>query len=288
MTTAQPRKTVYFHVGLPKTGTSTVQAMLRENAGRLQDAGLHVMFNDQMLRAVNRQAGRICKYGASDHAARLRLALATRRLSAALRAVPEQRILVSDENLPGWRIDNLYRLPFDRGPRLVMEALRAAFDDFDIRWIMATRDATDHMRSAHVFVTQQKGETADFDSWSARIGKPEEIDRLIADTAAYWGAAGHVFRMEDEIAAGRPWGHNILAHVGVPQAELAQLIDVKPANSGVPKNLLPFVRRVNALNLEDETRKQVVQVLRDLHDDLAAPTEDSKTDRRSASRGKRS
>lgn len=287
MTTAQPRKTVYFHVGLPKTGTTTVQAMLRENAGRLADEGLYVMCTDPLLRAVNRQAGRICKYGASDLAARFRLALAARRLASALKAVPQQRVLVSDENLPGWRIDNLYRLPFDAGPRLVMDALRAAFHDFDVRWIMGTRDAQAHMRSAHVFVTQQKGETAEFDSWAARVGEAGKIDRLVSDTRAYWGEAGHVFRMEDEVAAGGRWGHNILAQAGVSQAVLDRLADVDTANSGVPKGLLPFVRRVNALNLEDDARKAVVQVLRDLREDVMLAANSETADQHPVARGER-
>ena len=269
MTTAQPRKTVYFHVGLPKTGTTTVQAMLRENAGRLADEGLYVMCTDPLLRAVNRQAGRICKYGASDLAARFRLALAARRLASALKAVPQQRVLVSDENLPGWRIDNLYRLPFDAGPRL------------------GTRDAQAHMRSAHVFVTQQKGETAEFDSWAARVGEAGKIDRLVSDTRAYWGEAGHVFRMEDEVAAGGRWGHNILAQAGVSQAVLDRLADVDTANSGVPKGLLPFVRRVNALNLEDDARKAVVQVLRDLREDVMLAANSETADQHPVARGER-
>lgn len=263
MSSSGERKTVYFHVGLPKTGTTTLQMLLARDAQFLEQTGLHVVRpGNPLVDDVARRAGRICNYGKSDWVARYLMRRASMRLADRLRRVPQSRIMISHENLPGWRIRNLYRGSFDAGPRVALDLLCAAFSDFDVRWIMSTRDAEAHMRSSYGFLAKQKGETEDFDAWAAKLGTKYAFDQMVVEATGYFGADGYVFRMEDEIAKGAPWGHNILSYAGVSNADLAQLDAVATANDALPPVLLPYAQEVNALNLDRDTRKEIIAVLK--------------------------
>ena len=199
---------------------------------------------------------------------------AARRLARDVRDQACDTVLVSAENLPGWRINNLYKLSFASGARIALDDLKTAFAEFDVFWILGTRAAEQHLWSSYRFVSQRKGAKEPFEDWAARTGSTDMLERLVAETVAYLGDRTYVFRMEDEIAAGHPWGHNILSHVGLTPDQLAGLEDVAAENQSAPTDLLPYIKRINGMDLPKDVRQEIVAILRDVHGLRGAASED--------------
>lgn len=259
------RQRVYFHIGLPKTGTTTFQTVLQENRDTLERFGLSVIVDSTAVRWFCKQSGRVTKNGRFDLMARLRMRQAARILAREVRKLPNDKVLVSAENLPGWRINNLYRVPFDKGARLALYELEAAFSEFDVKWILQTRDLGTHMMSAYRFLMQRKGVSGSFEEWVRQTGSTDCLRRLIDDTLAYLGDDTFVGRMEDEIGTKQIWGHGIFSFIGLTEGQISELQDVRPQNESVSKDLLPYISRINRMNLPKETRLQIVKVLEDMH-----------------------
>ncbi len=276
-------KRVFIHIGLPKTGTTTFQEMLRENAVALQEFGLATMTDGAALGDFSRQSGRIARYGRMDLTARWRMKRAARRLAEEVMAQPADTVLVSHENLPGWRTDNLYRVPYAQAAKIALDELRAALAECDVHWILGLRDSEAHLRSSYTFLSQRKGVCAPFDSW-ARANGSEKLEKLIEDAVVDLGKNAYVFRMEDEVASGKPWGHNILEYIGIPPEQRAQLKDVSARNQSVPKDLLPYVHKVNAMRLPKKIRHEIIEVLKDVRNEHASRPKHEDSPRHSGGR----
>ncbi|MCC1491559.1 hypothetical protein [Cognatishimia sp. F0-27] len=262
----QATKTVFVHVGFPKTGTSTFQAMLRHNAGRLAASGLAVVTDSPELVDFSKQAGRIGNPRRNALATRLHLRRSARSLADSVARLREPRVLISHENLPGWRVKNLYNTPFHKGPVKAISAVESAFGECRLTWMLMTREAAAHQRSAYKFFSRRKGTAERFEDWVAAMGPAENLDRMVEDARAYWGERLMVFRMEDEIASGDRWGHGMLRAIGVPQDVLDTLEDVPDEKVGLPPSLLPFAHRINALGLEKPLRQALVEMLPEVRD----------------------
>ncbi|QFS81478.1 hypothetical protein FIU97_01345 [Roseivivax sp. THAF40] len=264
------KKQVFFHVGLPKTGTTTFQAMLRQNEDYLAGHGLAVLGNKSETRAFSKAAGRFCRHGPMDIVARIAMKRAAAALEARVRDLPQERVLITDENLPGWRIKNLYSIRFADGAKYAVDTLEAAFKEHSVTWIMSTRDPADHLRSSYNYVVKQKGGTKDFEAWQKKIGSAEGLATLISDAAAHWGERGRLLAMEDAVREGGLWGADILRASGLSEDVIAGLAPVEAANARLPDALMPYVYRINEMKLDRDLRKEVLQLLLDVYDQARA------------------
>ncbi|QFT45208.1 hypothetical protein FIU97_01350 [Roseivivax sp. THAF40] len=266
MSSGSASKQVFFHVGLPKTGTKTFQAMLQENKHALDAADLGVILKGPSTKAFSRVARSLREGDGFAPWLRYKLRRAAQDLETAVRQIPQGKVIVSYENLLGWRIENLYRHPYDRGTRFAVDTLTKAFHAHDVAWIVTTRNAEAHYQSAYSFKKKQRGEASSFDEWSKRVGRYENLDTLIADAKAHWGARGHVFSMEAEIEKGGLWGRNILEVVGLDDLTISNLKPADRANVGLPKPIVPFVDLLNRLDLKKSDRKAITGMFLEIWD----------------------
>ena len=260
-------KRVILHVGLPKTGTSAFQDALELNRDAVEAADISFTTKAQVGKEFRDRVRDIVRHGAN----RWRLS----RLDKAAQGIrdwvdrqPHSVALITDENLLGWRIRDMYRMSFDLGPAQAMDALTRAFAGHDLHWVLYRREAQAHLRSSYRYFVKLRGVAEQFDEWSRHIGTPESLDRLVDDAAQAFGQAGHVFDMEAEKAAPHPWGAPILSQAGMSDDQIAALAPAPRTNTGLPDDLLDYVRDINAIGLSKTERLKAVDVVLRLHADL--------------------
>lgn len=265
------RRHVIFHVGLPKTGTSAFQDALVLNRDAMQARGIAFSRKKEIGADFRAAARDVVRQGAGRWRL-MRLDRAARRIREWADAQGQQVVLITDENLLGWRVRDMYRMDFEHGPAQAMQALQRAFDNDDLSWVLFRRDPVAHMRSSYRYAVKLRGVGLDFDDWAHEMGTPETLGRLVADAETAFGASGHVYDMEDQIASPRPWGAPILELAGMSADEIDALQPAPRTNKGMPDDLLEYVRRINAIGLEKEQRLKAVDVLLTMHSDLTDGT----------------
>lgn len=264
-------KRVILHVGLPKTGTSAFQDALELNRDAVEAADISFTTKADVGKPFRESVRDIVRHGAN----RWRLS----RLDRAARGIrdwvdhqPHSVALITDENLLGWRVRDMYRMRFAQGPQQAMDALTRAFDGYDLQWVLYRRDARAHMKSSYRYVVKLRGVTDSFEDWARGIGTPEALEQLVKDAATAFGPAGHLFDMETEMVAARPWGAPILSLAGMSEAQINALIPAPRTNKGLPDDLLDYVRDINAIGLNKAQRLQAVDVVLRMHADISGGT----------------
>ena len=279
---------VVFHVGLPKTGTTNFQDTLDLNAEALARHGVAYSRKRDVGKPFRARIRDIVRYGSGGPIGRWRrwrLARAAQDIRRWADAQEHPVVLITDENLLGWRIRDMYTMRFPDGPALAKRALEDAFQGYRIDWVLYSRNAGAHMRSSYRYAVKLRGVADDFETWAARAGSAEALDRLVSDARAAFGASGHHFRMEDEAASGRPWGAPVLALCGLSDAAIAELRRAPKSNVGIPDDLLEEVRALNALGLDKARRHDAVQILMRLYDRTTGATTRTQSWRRDPNDG---
>jgi len=152
-------KQVVFHVGAHRSGSSTIQGMLKRRREELASAGLKVLVRNDLSRGV------LLRQVFAMHRGSLR-ALAT---AWPIHRAPGTAIVVSEENLlgtmPGHRSVGFYP-----GYARAIDGLRLLGRMFDVRvrWIVRRQDR--FLESVYAFRVS-RGETEDFASFRARVGQ---------------------------------------------------------------------------------------------------------------------
>ena len=248
-----------IHLGVQKTGTTSFQARLMQNAEVL--APRLVVFTPVRGTPTQKLGRAGMNFSLDPDAVRERL------LVEAITRVREEILplgrdcLISHENLPGAVLGNgpTRRLYPQIGRIIGM--LDAGFAPLVPEYVIYTREMAGWLQSVHAQVVisdrylgtfdQFRFEMADCGTWAEleeRVRRQVGADRL------------RVFRLEDEPDAARP-GQQILRFVGLNEAELAALPGVERLNIRVPVAAVEFVRRLNGSALERAALQDVVRVV---------------------------
>ncbi|MDT0681746.1 hypothetical protein RM543_03535 [Roseicyclus sp. F158] len=250
-------KRVVIHAGLPKTGSTAIQNMLRANENALeQDMALAV--REDRTRELRLAAYRILSRG--GFRARHRLRRAARDLAQWAASAPQDTVLISDENLLGVTSGTLFGATYGDGPRAVVDALLTAFAGQDVIVVLYTREGEALRRSCHNQKVRNGGGTMDYAGFCRAFPDPTMPARLAADLKADLGARARIVTLEDE-ADGRV-GRTVLREAGMGEAAIDALIEPPRINVSIPAAVLELIREINGLGLPDEKRREVVALVR--------------------------
>ena len=116
------QRRIVIHLGLPKTGSTTIQEMLRINREQLHGLGVEVSPRDELTAALRSTAVAFAKGGGLLKRARLQFALW--RFRRQVLATREPVVLISDENMLGTKSESL----FASGQQANFEAMARLLD----------------------------------------------------------------------------------------------------------------------------------------------------------------
>jgi len=253
-------KRVVLHLGLPKTGTTSIQRMLAANRERLgTEHGIRLLLPAD-LQPLHAAIKAIAQRGTSL-GKRRRLRRVIRDMRAECAAFPEPTILLSHEMILGFHSGTMFSTRFDEGPAVAVEALRDVFRGDDLHWALYLRDRESQKRSAYNQNVKVRYVATDFAEWRRVACPPGVFDQLISDLQAHLGARLTLVDYDAERRKGGFWGQPVLALAGVDAADLAAFRVPSPVNESLPPRLLDLKRRANALGLTKPQAREVLKLL---------------------------
>lgn len=262
MSSPSERRLLVIHFGLPKTGSSTIQEMLRLNRDTLRRLGVAVSARDDLTCELRSSNNRFIKKGGLLNQARQRLALW--RFSRRVRLVSEPVLLVSDENLLGTRSAYLFAPQkyerFEAIAKSIDQACRSP--DLECRYVVYTRDLERWRKSSYNQSAKTAKHLLDFQTWCDKNDNLKGPDQIVEKLRAALGERLVVVAMEDELGSGVPLGSAVLSACGLSSNEVSDLKTPQPSNVSMPPNALELIRILGEYGLEREAIKKVTQALR--------------------------
>ena len=204
-----------IHAGLPKTGTTSIQAMLADEACRLKERGVGVITRGNATVRL-RRAGLSPSFRDAGIMGRLHHRREARKFWKDALSLNARRVLVSDENLLGIRSRDMFEPEAARRALRVAHQLRNALPKgSQLKFVLYDRDRDALHRSAWN-QRRRKGSKMSYDEWSEKFPDRDAARSIIDGMSGAFGEAVTVVKMEDEIASGRFLGEQVLAAAGVP------------------------------------------------------------------------
>lgn len=261
-------KTIIVHPGFRKTGTTTVQTMLRRNEALLSPhIGVVTRWTVPSSEAMHKAGQRFTTSPGPATARAVRRA--ARAMSAAIAAMPQSVVLLTDENIIGRRIVSDGRDVFDMAAE-TLALVERAFAGHDVRFVLTTRRRSGWMRSCYNQDVKRHKFAGDIDAWMARHDACRDWEEGERVLAAALTAPVRFVPMEADLAEGRYLGRSILELAGLPEALLDALVPAPAQNPSLHAVQLDFIREVNALDLPYGVTARIVDIVR-RRDDLFSP-----------------
>lgn len=256
---------IIWHLGFPKTGTTTFQAALSHNIGLLTD--LTVMpkgSNTEKLRKrFIRHWGSHFEKNRDPNKSAVPAALlrnAVRKVIAQVVDAGRPTAIISDENLIGlirlFEGNNIFAAAVD-----VVKILDEASPDVSSEFVFYTRNFTRWLESAHNQVIKQRRVALDFNSWKSEIGVAQDWAPHMEAITSATSRPVHFIDFDAELKSGKQPGQTVLELAGVPDSVIGKLEWPKQKNESLSAGALQIMLQINKSNLDEDGVKIVRRVV---------------------------
>lgn len=247
-----PRKIV-VHAGFHKTGTSTVQAVLRANRKALMPA-LAIRLKGQMQELISATRG-YSTYGTADA-----LDKVCRRFDALLAdlpGMPRRTLLLSAEELSGHMPGRGPLADYSAAPVLMYQLWQRAqvkFPKTPVVFCYATRAPDAWQRSAWAEHVKSSGMRLDFSEFSARYPLASDLTAVVSEVRRRVPAPVHSYALED--CADLPLGpaDPVLDLCDIPDDIRATLAPQPAQNTRMDKDMLTALLAINRAHKDTDAR----------------------------------
>ncbi len=250
-------RAVVIHAGFHKTGTSTIQQVLRKNRSVLKPH-LAVRLKPQMKDLLH--AAR----GYSTWRDPLTLAKASRRFDALLAGLPgmPRRVLcLSAEELSGHMPGRGDLRNYGAAPVLVEQyaaILRSRFPETPVRFLFGVRKPEAWLRSAWAEHVKSSSMTLDFDAFAKAYASGARLAEMAEAAAERTGCEVQTMPLEDhENDPARP----LLELCEVPADVQRELVPVSAVNRRLPEAVLLDLLAANRAYEDRDARKAAKQAI---------------------------
>jgi hypothetical protein len=247
-----PRKIV-IHAGFHKTGTSTVQAVLRAGRKVLMPA-LAVRLKGQMKELMSATRG-YSTYGTADA-----LEKTSRRFDALLAdlpGMPRRTLLLSAEELCGHMPGRGPLANYGAAPVLMYlfwHRAQVAFPATPVHFCFGTRDPASWQRSAWAEHVKSSGMTLDYPSFCAAYPAAPDLRAVIDDIRRRVPAPVHSYALEDCSDLRLGPADPVLDLCGIPDEIRAQLDPQPPQNTRLGEDTLAALLVLNRAHKDTDAR----------------------------------
>ena len=251
MTGPRPKR-IIFHLGFQKTGTTSIQRFLNENAPLVPEIDIRA-YGDA-TKALRVRGRRYCATGSERDRAALESAVDD--VLDDFRAGSSRLAIVSDENILG-------RVSYDETGHILLWAerilpiLSERAADLAPEFAFYTRAPDRWFASLYNQAVKRGGVTAGFDRWRAAVPFEVEWPEWRARFEAAAGRPVSFLSMEEELASGLPLGSGLLRLAGVGEDRIAALRPVPVENASLSGRALGVMRLVNRLPLSHRNLMKV-------------------------------
>ena len=251
------------HAGFHKTGTSSVQAMLRKNA-TLLSPHLRILLKADFDGLA--EASRSFSLRPSEEALTTAGGRAARMLRRIDPADPRP-VLISSEDLSGTLPGRRGLEGYDAAPLLLAglaEQARARFGDaLDLTFYFSTREAGAWLRSTWWQNLRSTRLQLSFEDYAAGLATAADMARVLEEVAAAVAPAT-VVSERLEISRDRPEGplSPLLDLVALPGEVRARLVTLPPVNAEPDIGLAEVFLALNRSGFSEESLREIKKKLR--------------------------
>lgn len=254
-----PRKIV-LHAGFHKTGTSTVQAVLRANRKALMPK-LAIRLKGQMSELISATRG-YSTYGTADA-----LDKVSRRFDALLAdlpGMPRRTLLLSAEELSGHMPGRGPLADYSAAPVLMYlfwQRAKQAFPSTPVTFCFATRDAGAWQRSAWAEHVKSSGMTLDFTSFCTQYPTASDLNDVVREVTRRVPAPVHRYALEDCAALPLGPADPVLDLCDIPSDLRATLVARPPQNTRLDDDTLTALLEINRTHKDTVSRNAAKALL---------------------------
>lgn len=254
-----PRKIV-VHAGFHKTGTSTVQAILRANRKALMPA-LAIRLKGQMQELMHATRG-YSTYGTTDA-----LDKVSRRFDALLAdlpGMPRRTLLISAEELSGHMPGRGTLADYSAAPVLMYlywERAKAAYPKTPVHFIFATRNPETWNRSAWAEHVKSSGMTLDYEVFLQRYSGASDLGTIVQDITRRVPAPVHSYALEDCVSLPMGPADPVLDLCDIAADIRASLVPQSPKNTRLSEDTLAALLEINRTHTDTEARNNAKDAL---------------------------
>jgi hypothetical protein len=247
-----PRKIV-IHAGFHKTGTSSVQAVLRANRKALMPS-VAIRLKGQMQELMHATRG-YSTYGTENALEKVRLRFEA--LLADLPGMPRRTLLLSAEELSGHMPGRGALADYSAAPVLMYlywQRAQAAFPATPVVFCFGTRSPENWRRSAWAEHVKSSGMTLDYVNFSTQYPDADNLDGIVSEVRRRVPAPVHSFALED--CAEQPLGpaDPVLDLCDVPAELRATLTAQPPQNTRFDDDTLAALLEINRTHRDTDAR----------------------------------
>lgn len=247
-----PRK-IIFHAGFHKTGTSTVQTVLRANRKALMPA-LAIRLKGQMQELISATRG-YSTYGTEEA-----LNKVSRRMDALLAdlpGMPRRTLLISAEELSGHMPGRGPLADYSAAPVLIYlmwQRAQAAFPRAPVAICFGTRDRASWQRSAWAEHVKSSGMTLDFESFCASYPAAPDLESVVRNVTSRVPAPVHSYKLEECAALPLGPADPVLDLCDIPTDIRAGLVPQPKQNMRLGDGLLGALLEINRTHKDTGAR----------------------------------
>lgn len=243
-------RAIVIHAGFHKTGTSSVQHMLRRNRATLKPH-LAIRLKPQVKDLLHAARG-YSTWG--DQMTLWKLERRFKALVQSLPGMPRRVLCLSAEELSGHMPGRGDLVDYRAAP--VLAARYAAicaklFPGVPVRFCYGTREAQSWLGSAWAEHVKSSSLTLDFDAFAARYQSAADLDAVVAQVAEVTGCETRAMPLNANDIPGLP----LLDLCEVPRSVQAEIEHPAPVNTRLPDGVLLDLLAANRAYADRDARK---------------------------------
>jgi len=238
------RRSIIIHLGFPKTGTTTIQAMLAANSGRL-GPGIAVSAKDDLTFRLRKFALRYMRnhqlfYWKWRHAAALS------EMVHRIDRMTFETLIISDENMVGIESGKIFDPPGRTNYPAWVQRLDDALSAYDVTYVLYTREAEPWRVSAYNQAFKMRRVKEAFPDWVKKHDDLAGPDRIIAEFRRTLGDRLLVVEMKSETGPENFLGRFLLERAGVDDEVIRSVVIPPRKNESLPGASIELLRLIHA------------------------------------------
>lgn len=254
-----PRR-IIIHAGFHKTGTSTLQATLRENRVAMKrQAALRLRWHMKDLVAATR--------GYSTWRDPLTMIKVQHRFGEmmnALPGMPRRTLIISCEELAGHLPGRGELTDYAAAPVLLYafwEIAKERYPNAEILIYLSTRSAESWLPSAWAEHVKASNMTLDFDDFAQKYRKAADLEAMVAEVASRVPVPVHHAALENCAALPLGPAQPLLDLVQLPADVLYTLVPAAPTNARLDADVLAELLKINREVQDPDVRRATKKTL---------------------------
>lgn len=252
-------KKIIWHIGFRKTGTTSVQYLLAHlPADRLPD--LFISSRDHLTRLWRERIIRATRTKTRPDLQQVRAEMA--KVAATLRAVPQQTVLISDENLFAFALFDRDGGHFFERAADILPLIEQEFSDFENIFVAYTRPWESWLKSSYSQEVKRGRTSRGFEAWRRQLPAGCNWDDGLGMMRAAIRSPLVLLAQDEDTGRGVALGTRLLELAGVPPALVADIGPVPRLNESLSADMLRLFRLFNLFGLNKLIRSVIHPRLR--------------------------